>query len=53
MSGIAVAPGTSVTSLTPGQLTLSPESVIPLRLVLSSANEIAIARFYRLASPAD
>lgn len=53
MSGIAVAPGTSVTSLTRGQLTLSPESVIPPRLVLPSANEVAIARFYRLASPAD
>lgn len=53
MSGLAVAPGTSVTSLTLGQLTLSPESVIPPRLVFPSANEAAIARFYRLASPAD
>lgn len=32
MSGIAVAPGTSVTSLTRGQLTLSPESVFLLGL---------------------
>lgn len=54
MSVVAVTPGTSVMSLTRGQLLLSPASIIqPPRLVLPSADEAAIARFYRLASPAD
>lgn len=54
MSGVAVTPGTSVSSLTWGQLTLSPEPILqPPRLVLPSANEAAIARSHRLASPAD
>lgn len=53
-SGVAGTPGTSVTSLTWEQLILSPESIIPPpRLVLPSADEAVIARFYILASPAD
>lgn len=49
-----MAPGISVTSLTWEQLTLPPESITQRhRLVLPSADEAVIARFYILASPAD